>query len=107
MAGNDIYEYASMQDDGCININRVGPLGLTSFWRNTIIGNGRGAAVLTVYGQTAQAQIDGQLVVSRGENDGSIILKSTLSRTVSAFAPSIIFVDNTNFKCGYVGYISS
>lgn len=64
LIGSDFYNRGNQTDNGALNINMLGSNGGASFYRNTVIGNGKGKAVLSVIGSTGKVNVDGSMTIT-------------------------------------------
>lgn len=77
----NIYNGTDATSEGRVNINLIGYNGATSYYRNTVIGNGRGSAVVSINGANQSVQIDGLTTIASGESGKGLVLKGAKSKT--------------------------
>lgn len=107
IASNNIYEHATNSDDGVLKINMLGYNGALSRYRDTVIGNGKSAAIITVDGSDANVQIDGTFVASSPVKE-AFVLKSTYPRSSDEnFLKTLVIEDSSNFVAAIFGYNSA
>lgn len=103
ISSNNIYEHATNSDDAKVMINMLGYNGGVSKYRDTIIGDGKGNAVVTIEGSEASVKLDGSLVLSSSDKDG-LRLVSEFECTESDFAKTITFEDSEGYVAAVFGY---
>ena len=103
---NDIYNYGGSTDDSALKINMLGHNGTSSYFRDTIIGDGKNKAVFTVCGKTKRSRFDGDVKVVTGNTSIELqhpnLLQNDLSLT-SFFKWS----DKEGSEMATMGYIST
>ena len=94
IAQNDIVNKDVASDDAYININVKGYNNDITYYRNTIIGDGKGSAVLKVTGSTKNVHIKGDLSID-----------STATASLSLKKNKLIqWLNETDTQIAYVGY---
>lgn len=107
IANNDIYEHATNADDGSLRINMLGYNRVNTRYRDTLIGNGKGTAIITVDGSTANVQIDGTIVSNNSVKE-AFVLKSTYPRTSDEnFLKTLVIKDANDYVAAIFGYNST
>lgn len=107
IADNNIYEHATNSDNGCLRINMLGYNSASTRYRDTLIGNGMGTAIITVDGSTANVQIDGT-IVSNSSVKEALVLKSTYPRTSDEnFLKTLVIEDANDYVAAIFGYNSA
>lgn len=107
IASNNVYEHATNADNGALKINMLGYNGASSRYRDTVIGNGRGAAILTVDGSASMVQIDGTIVANSSDKE-AFVLKSTYPRSSEEnFLKTLVIEDSSNYVAAVFGYNSA
>lgn len=107
IASNNIYEHATNGDDGVLKINMLGYNSASSRFRDTVIGNGKGAAIITVDGSSSFVQIDGTVVSSSPVKE-AFVLKSTYPRSSEEnFLKTLVIEDSSNYVAAIFGYNSA
>lgn len=94
LSTNNIYNYSEASDNGVLNINMLGYNGGNTFYRNTVIGNGRGSAIISVKGSDSTVIMNGQLILN-GNSAYAVIING---------GKSIQFKDSAGNSIGYMGY---
>lgn len=61
---SEIYNKGTASDTGSISINMIGYAGGGSYYRNTVIGDGKGAAILSITGSTKNVRLNGLLDIN-------------------------------------------
>lgn len=94
---NDIFNKKHADNDACININMTGYNNGNSYYRNTIIGDGKNNAIITVTGSTKNVQITGNLSID-----------STATASLSLRQNKCIqWLNGEDNQSAYIGYNSS
>ena len=107
IASNNIYEHATNGDDGVLKINMLGYNSASSRFRDTVIGNGKGTAIITVDGSSSFVQIDGTVVSSSPVKE-AFVLKSTYPRSSEEnFLKTLVIEDSSNYVAAIFGYNSA
>jgi hypothetical protein len=104
--GSEIYNDGVSSDSGGILINCSGYNGGNQFFRNTYIGNGKGAIIMTVDGKNSTVAIDGQLDVY-GANAVGLSLKSNYAKISKSLRKTISWMDYSSEEIAYLGYNST
>lgn len=94
---NDIFNNGHADNNACVNINVTGYQDGASYYRNTIIGNGKGNAIIKVTGSTKNVHIQGDLSI-----DSVAIASLSLKKN-----KLIQWLDNSSAQIAYVGYNNS
>lgn len=103
---SDAIYNAGQDSNASLNINMVGYNGGTTRFRNTVIGNGKNSAVLSVLGETATVKVDGTGLFSSSAMIG-LILKSTYDKLSDSMTKSIAFRDVDDDTMATMGFITS
>lgn len=61
---NEIYDKGTLSNTGSVRINMIGYNGGNSYYRDTIIGDGKGTAILSITGSTKDVRINGLLDIN-------------------------------------------
>lgn len=94
VTGNDIFNTGPANNDACVNINMTGYNNGTSYYRNTIIGDGKGNSIMTITGSTKTVQITGE-----------VFINSTAIASLSLKKNKLIqWLDGANQQIAYAGY---
>jgi hypothetical protein len=102
-AVDSLFNDGVADDSGTLYLNYMGYNGGNSYYRNTVIGNGKGAPVIAVTGKTASVGISGRLTVA-GSNMDALTLKASVPKSNVAMTKVISWVDSDDSQAGYVGY---
>jgi hypothetical protein len=99
-----IINNSSALDTGTININ----LGETTsaYYRNTVIGNGKGTALLNVVGKTGAITANGELVAAKTGKNGLTVKNGSYTCANAALLASIAWKDRNDQVFGTIGYIT-
>lgn len=98
-----IFNPSTATDSGEVSINVLGYHGADSYYRDTHIGNGKGAKLLSVLGKTSDIIAYGPLSLNSASENG-IALISNKQKTDSSLKKLILWQDsskNTMAKFGY------
>lgn len=106
-AGAGIYDYGNASDTGTLSINLVGYNGGTTYYRNTIIGDGKNNAVLEINGKTHQFKLSGDLLISGAVAAIVKMQHSSLAKTDKTLQSYLNWQDKNNASIGSLGYTSS
>lgn len=91
---NNIINKGVANDDGCISINMTGYNDGTMYYRNLVIGDGKGHEVIKVIGQTKNVQINGNLAINSDTTASLSLKKNKL----------IQWLNDTDTPIAHVGY---
>jgi len=103
-SGSEIFETNCNDDDASVAINRIGYNGGTTKYRNTYIGNGKNAYILSVDGSAAGVTVEGHLTMQA--TTGYILLNVLTTTQRDALTPvggMLIYNSTTNKFQGYNG----
>lgn len=103
---DNIYNGGAMSDTGVLNINMVGYNAGTTYYRNTIIGNGKNEAVLSINGKTKSSLFYGDVTISTSTNVSLSLLHSTLAKTDKTLIDYIAWKDKNQAVMARIGYIA-
>jgi hypothetical protein len=81
----------------------VGYDGMKSYYRNTNIGNGKGAVLLDINGENASIDVNGKLTVFDPAPEG-IILKAGYIQSNTSLRKMISWTDANSAQIAYMGY---
>ena len=105
-ANSDLYNYGTAADTGAIYLNLLGYGGGSSYYRNTIIGNGKGGTVMAITGKTSQCTLYGDLIVS--SSDAVIRMSHAyLAKTDRSLLSYINWQDKNGEVIATLGYAST
>lgn len=91
---NDIFNNGHADNNACVNINVTGYQDGASYYRNTIIGDGKRNAIIKVTGSTKNVHIQGDLSI-----DSPAIASLSLRKN-----KLVQWLDGTDNQIAYVGY---
>lgn len=106
-SSDGIYNHTNATNNGTVNINMVGYNGKNQYFRNTVIGNGKGTAVVTVNGLSNTVNIAGITTIASGASGEGIILSLNKEKTSSNIQKTILWKDSNKYTMGYVGFTES
>lgn len=107
IASDNIYEHATNADNGCLKINMLGYNGGSGKYRDTMIGDGKGTAIVFVDGSDATVQINGT-VASVSSAKEALVLKSTYpSSDEENFLKTLVIKDSNAVVAAIFGYNSA
>ena len=104
---SDVYNKGTSTDEGELKLNMVGHNGGHTYYRNTLIGDGKGKAVLTITGKNHACRISGDLFISSSNTAALNIGHATLVKTDKTLQSVINWQDKNNEAIATVGYSSS
>lgn len=107
VSAEGVYNRSSASDDGCVNINMLGFGGASQYFRNTVIGNGKGTAILSVNGQNQNVKINGCQTIASGTNGESLVLVADTQKTDNSIQKTIVWKDSNNEAMGSLGFTQS
>lgn len=105
-SGYDIYNNGTAADNGELKINVVGYSGETSYFRDTVIGNGKGQEILRITGKTGSCNLSGNVMISSPNANPFKITHSSLLKTDKNLRSSITWQDKNAAKMATIGYDS-
>lgn len=103
---SDIYNNGTATDAGAIQLNMLGYGGGNSYYRDTIIGNGKNSAVLTITGKTRQCTLSGDLVISSSNAAAFKLVHSSLAKSDKTLQSYINWQDKNGDTIATLGYTS-
>ena len=106
ITANGIYNRTTSGNSGVLEINMVGYNGNQGTFRNTVIGNGKGVALMSIIGSTGAFEINGPVTMSTSNKDG-IILKSSVVKSNVALQKIVSWKDANNELLAEIGFISN
>lgn len=107
IASDNIYEHATNTDNGCLKVNMLGYNGGSGKYRDTMIGDGKGTAIVFVDGSAARAQINGTVVAISSAKE-AFVLKSTYPRSDEEnFLKTLVIEDSEAVVAAIFGYNSA
>lgn len=104
LSGNNIYQ-GTANSVADLYINRYGYNGGSTQYRNTYIGNGKGATIFSVTGANGYVDMFGRTQISAGVMD-ALILKANLIKDNNALTNAIAWKDSTSTIMARIGFIS-
>jgi len=102
-----IYNSGTGSDKGTLYINYKGYNDGNSYYRNTIIGNGKGVAIISVDGKSAMVDIAGSLTIESALQNGLQLKHSTLQQGNTSLVKVISWLDSENSQMAYAGFSST
>lgn len=100
-----IYNRTTATNNGTVAINMLGYSGGSSYYRDTVIGNGKGAAIISVTGSTRSVFIQGTIRTSIAAKV-ALRLDGTTDKSDSSYLKTITFNDIAGDEMAYMGYNS-
>lgn len=104
---DQIYNSGTASDDGTLYINYKGYNNDVNYFRNTVIGNGKGNAIVKVIGSSGFVGVTGSLSVSSAMKDGITLKHNTLGKASMSLTKLISWIDKNDEKMAFIGYNSS
>ncbi len=108
LATDNIYNSTAAIDTGAVQINVLGYSGGSAYYRNTIIGNGKGKAMIRVNGSLDKIELFGETTIEPGAGEPSgLILKGALLKENVSLTNSIAWTDSSGALMASVGFSNS
>lgn len=105
---DNIYNSTAAIDSGAVQINMVGYSGGSSYYRNTVIGNGKGKALVRVTGSSNKIALYGETTIEAGAGVSSgLILQGALLKENASLTNSISWTDSAGSLMATVGFSNS
>lgn len=104
---NNIYNNSDASNTGVLNINMVSYGGGQSYFRNTVIGNGKGEAVLSINGGTKKSIFSGGVTIGCDNSYMLSLEHSALAKTDKTLMSSVVWKDKNETVIANMGYISN
>lgn len=102
-----IYNRTDATDSGSININIVGYNGENQYFRNTVIGNGKGSAIVSVDGKAQTVNIAGVTTIASGNSTEGVVLLLNKTKSSADIQKSIVWKDSSSETIGALGFTES
>ena len=102
-----IYNSGTSTDNGTLYLNYKGYNGGNSYYRNTIIGNGKGVTILSINGKDATASLAGTLIAESALQTGIALKHTTLNQSNTSLTKVINWLDASDSQMAYVGFGST
>lgn len=102
ISGNHVYNRGT-SSNGTLYINYNGYNGGTSYYRTTIIGNGKQGSLVEVNGADNKVSIFAPLLLASATSPG-LILKAGQAKTSASLVKLIAWQDSNAEQIGYIGY---
>lgn len=106
ISGSDIYNTSTQTNDGSLYLNVVGADGGTSYFRNTVIGDGKGGTLFSVVGGTRNITGYAQMTLA-SEQAGLTLQHTGLTAASEELIKKISWVDRTGALLGEIGYLDA
>lgn len=108
LSSDQIYNSSTATDNGKVEINMIGYSGAKAYYRNTIIGNGKGKAMISVNGTLDKITLSGSTTIDAGAGVVyGLVLKGGLLKENNALTNAIAWTDSANGVMATVGFSSS
>lgn len=104
---NNVYNSGVAADNGILYLNYIGYGGDKNYYRTTVIGNGKGVAIVTVNGASGLVGVNGSMNLSSAVKDGLVLKHSTLQKTSASLLKVIGWTDANDEQIAYIGYGST
>ncbi|WP_195657943.1 hypothetical protein [Bacteroides stercoris] len=104
VTNSHIYNSSVATDKGALNINMLGYNGSSSYYRDTIIGDGKGGAVLSIVGKSKECTFNGSVIISSVAASLLSLKHSTLSKTDNELVSYLNWTDKNSEQIAYIGY---
>lgn len=104
VTGSDLYNTGATGDTAALNINMAGYNGGTNYYRNTYIGDGKNAAILSIIGKTKDVGIDGTVAISNSSAAVLSLQHATLAKTDKTLQSYVPWKDKNGDVIAKIGY---
>lgn len=104
---NDICNRTEATNTAGLNVNMVGYNGGLQYYRNTIIGNGKGKEIVSVNGQRQSVKIDGTVTVAPSSATEGIVVLADKAKDDTSIQKTITWRDSNQATMGNIGYANS
>lgn len=101
---NHIYNTGVALDRGAININMLGYNGGKTYFRNTIIGNGKSETIVTFNGELKTSTYNGAIIISAALESPFTIKYSALAKTDKTLLSYVSWKDKNDAVMAQLGY---
>lgn len=105
ISGNDVYQ-GSANEDATLYINRLSYNGETSQYRDTVIGNGKGGAVLSISALNGRVNMHGATYIAASVMD-SLVLRANVLKDNNSLTNAIAWKDSDNKDMARIGFAST
>lgn len=102
-----IYNSGTGNDGGALYINYKGYNDGSSYYRNTVIGNGKGTTIISVNGKSAIVNLTGTLIAESALQTGIVLKHTTLNQSNTSLTKVISWLDASDSQMAYVGFSST
>lgn len=106
VASEHIFNTTQASDEGSVCLNLLGYKGEKNYYRNTIIGDGKGSAIIIVNGASKNISVNGTLILENTSNMGAI-LKANVSKTNLNLQKVVTWVDSNSDAMAHIGFNST
>jgi len=108
MSLDQLYNNTAAADNGAVEINMIGYSGGKAYYRNTVIGNGKGKALVSVNGSLGTITLSGSTTIDAGAGVVyGLVMKGSLLKDNTALTNAIAWSDSSNGIMATVGFSSS
>lgn len=102
-----IYNSGTGADSGTLYLNYKGYNDGNSYYRNTVIGNGKETAIIAINGENAIVNLTGTLIAESALQTGIILRHNTLSQSSTSLTKVISWLDASDSQMAYIGFSST
>lgn len=104
VAGNNVYEYSTNNDNGTLFLNKFGYDGGLLRYRDTVIGNGKGNPIVTIDGSESNVNFDATVQATSAVK-AAFSLKSTFAHdNIEGFLKTLTITDKDDYVAAIFGY---
>ena len=103
VSSKGICNYTEASDSGTLNINLAGYNGTSKYFRNTVIGNGKQAPIVTVNGKSWLVSVNGALAITSSTTAGITLSAKTTKDSVD-LQNTILWQDSNEEAIGVLGF---
>lgn len=102
-----IYNSGTGSDSGTLYLNYKGYNDGNTYYRNTIIGNGKGVAIISVNGKNSIVNLLGTLVAESSLQTGIVLKHNTLLQSNTSLSKVVSWTDASDSQMAYIGFGST
>lgn len=104
---DQIYNSGTGSDSGTLYLNYKGYNDGNAYYRNTVIGNGKGVAIISINGKNSTVNLAGTLIAESALQTGIILKHNTLQQGNTSLVKVISWLDASDSQMAYMGFSST
>ena len=102
-----LYDYATSSDNGSLAINMLGYNGSSSYYRNTLIGDGKGNKMLELNGKEKASLFYTSLQIVSSEAKSLQLVHSSLAKADKTLQSCLYWLDKNRASMAIAGYLKT